>query len=132
MQKKKELLIITANNFMQNRDRIWENLKIKNEQSVVSSDDWLLCQRLLAKIFSIATEITPALGSGLDDTLYALNKCKEDRENKFVTLINMGFLIDTLVKHVKQTKFLMCFAPGLFWSEPARVAAHFSEFANYD
>jgi hypothetical protein len=132
MQKRKEMLITTANSFIQIRDRIWANMKIKNEQSVVSSDDWLLCQTLLAKIFSVVTDITPALGSGLDDTLHKLDVCKEDRENKFVVLINMGFLLDTLVKHVQQTKFLMCFSPGLFWEEPTSTVAHFREFSNME
>lgn len=130
MHKRKEELIQAANGFLNWRDRTWENLKQKRVQAVVSTDDWLNSKLLIAKVFSKAVEITPALGSGLDDTLYKLNTCEESCENRFIVLINIGFLIDKLVKHAQQTKFLMCFSPEIFWTESSAVETHFRQFNN--
>ena len=123
--KKREEIVRAGNAFNSEIDRTWENLKNKDIQSIVSTDDWLKSKSLLKIIFSRIAEISPPLASGLDDTLYELEVSEANNENRFVVLVNIKNLVNRLVSLVDDTKFLMCFDPSIFWQDPRAVEDHF-------
>ena len=125
LHKKREEVVRAGNMFSDQMDRIWENLKRKNLQSVVSTDDWRKSTNLLKIIFSRLAEISPPLASGLDDTLYELVEAKSGINARFVVLVNVKCLVNRLMKYVEETKFIMCFDPSIFWGNPSNVDDHF-------